>query len=421
MIIKDKIEQILFIEKMNSEYFTPQEIKYKVPSHLDSEETVALALELRKQHYTSLQSVLHPLLNNKGEPFVYWETPKIKELASHVLSQAVLMQGTPLVKSEAHETLLFEQFKQTLANEAFYSSTIEGAKTTRRRAIELSQGAKPTDKSEQMCLNNFETLDYLIKKINTPLTHELICEINNRITKNTLSDEDAPYGGRYRDDMVYIYENSEKKVHYSPPPANKVEDMMTQLINWANHPPSFGKPVFNAFIEASIIHFYIGYVHPFFDGNGRTARALVYYYLLKWGFDFMRLVSISEFIFEAKKQYYKAFLDTEESENDLTYFILYSLKLFNTIFTTTREAWNKTDHIGFLIEKLKKEEIHLNPKQTKFISMMIRKNMENVDIQKYQKIIRCSYETARSELTDLVDKKILKMQKMGHKFLYSWA
>ncbi len=80
-------------------------------------------------------------------------------------------------------------------------------------------------------------------------------------------------------------------------------------------------------IKAIILHFMIAYEHPFADGNGRTARAIFYWYMLKSGYDYFEYVSISKLLKKAPKQYGLSFLYSEIDNNDLTYFIDYQLDI----------------------------------------------------------------------------------------------
>src|SRR5690606_38521621 len=75
-----------------------------------------------------------------------------------------------------------------------------------------------------------------------------------------------------------------------------------------------------------ILHFLIGYIHPFVDGNGRTARTIFYWYLLKHGYWLIEFMSVSRIILSSKAQYSRAYLHTEQDENDLTYFVHYNLR-----------------------------------------------------------------------------------------------
>ncbi|MDO5460629.1 MAG: Fic family protein, partial [Bacteroidales bacterium] len=79
-------------------------------------------------------------------------------------------------------------------------------------------------------------------------------------------------------------------------------------------------------MRAIIIHFMIAYIHPFVDGNGRTARALFYWYMLRKGYWLTEFLSISRVIYRSKKGYEKAYLYTENDDNDIGYFIIYNLR-----------------------------------------------------------------------------------------------
>ena len=78
------------------------------------------------------------------------------------------------------------------------------------------------------------------------------------------------------------------------------------------------------------LHFLLGFIHPFSDGNGKTARTLFYWYLIKKGYWLIEYMSVSRIILKAKAQYARAYLHTELDNNDLTYFILYNLQCIKT-------------------------------------------------------------------------------------------
>ena len=80
-------------------------------------------------------------------------------------------------------------------------------------------------------------------------------------------------------------------------------------------------------IRAIILHFWLAYDHPFIDGNGRTARALFYWLMLRHGYWLFEFISISEIILKAPVQYGEAFLYTETDQNDLTYFIIHQTEV----------------------------------------------------------------------------------------------
>ena len=80
-------------------------------------------------------------------------------------------------------------------------------------------------------------------------------------------------------------------------------------------------------IRAIVVHFWLAYDHPFCDGNGRTARALFYWTMLRQGYELFEFISISSVINKARGQYERSFLLSESDDNDLTYFLLAQVKV----------------------------------------------------------------------------------------------
>ena len=101
--------------------------------------------------------------------------------------------------------------------------------------------------------------------------------------------------------------------------------MIDDLILFANEDDEFIHPI----VRAIILHFLIGYIHPFNDGNGRTARALFYWYALKHHYDLLEYISISRIFVHAPVQYTRAYQLTETDSNDMTYFIDFNIHIIS--------------------------------------------------------------------------------------------
>ena len=167
----------------------------------------------------------------------------------------------------------------SLMEEAIFSSQMEGAATTRQVAKEmLRKKMTPKDKSQQMIVNNYQTIQFVVQNQDTPLTVELLQHIHRLMTENTLGNsEDA---GRFRtNDDVVVENGSTHEIVHRPPSYTEIPSFMKDLCEFFNEekPKVFIHPI----IRGIIIHFMIAYMHPFVDGNGRTARALFYWYMLK--------------------------------------------------------------------------------------------------------------------------------------------
>lgn len=173
-----------------------------------------------------------------------------------------------------------QYLRSSLMEEAIYSSIMEGAITTREVAKEmLLKNKKPKGKSQQMIVNNYKTIQFISDHKNESLSVELLLKIHKLITENTLENtEDA---GRFRkeDDDVVVYNVMESEIVHTPPSAEKIPEFAKDLCDYFNdeNKKHFILPV----IRGIIIHFMVSYFHTFIDGNGRTARALFYWYMLK--------------------------------------------------------------------------------------------------------------------------------------------
>ena len=127
-------------------------------------------------------------------------------------------------------------------------------------------------------------------------------------------------------------------------------DAMCDFANEQEKSAGFIHPV----IRSIILHFWLAYDHPFVDGNGRTARTLFYWSMLRHGYWLFEFVSISSIILNAPGKYERAFLYTETDDNDLTYFILYHLKIMDQAIQALHAyVQRKTEEIKDIEKRLK--------------------------------------------------------------------
>ena len=197
----------------------------------------------------------------------------------------------------------------SLMEEAISSSQMEGAATTRKVAKEmLRKSLSPQDKSQQMIFNNYQTIRFITQNIQTPLSSELLRHIHVLMTEKTL--ENPADAGAYRtNDEVVVEDAITHEVVHTPPSYKDILPFIEDLCIFFNENNT--KVFIHPIIKGIIIHFMIAYMHPFVDGNGRTARALFYWYMLKSGYWLTEYLSISRVIAKSKKSYENAYLYTE--------------------------------------------------------------------------------------------------------------
>lgn len=248
--------------------------------------------------------------------------------------------------------------------EALASSTIEGAISKLDQIIDMITNDKePTDKSELMIKNNATAITYVWFNFKQPLTHELIDSLHKVIMDGLEkydSDLKPEHIGFFRGEPISVLARSGSgKILYEPNNHNSIYNMMTELINWVNNKKNHIPGLY----KAIIFHFLFGYIHPYIDGNGRTARVLQIFLLFKFKQSTFATLPCSEYIIKHLKDYDEAFLKVERNQDkegnyDITYFIDYML----TSYSETIQTINKNR--PFLIELLKQIYIKkiINPK-----------------------------------------------------------
>lgn len=207
------------------------------------------------------------------------------------------------------------------------------------------------------------------------------------------------------------------EIVHTPPPFKELDDLMKSFCEFFNNNPkeNFIHPI----VKASILHFLIGYIHPFVDGNGRTARALFYWYLLKNGYWLTEYLSISRVIMKSKTQYENAYLYTEIDDMDVTYFIHYQVKVLTQAFEDLKEyVAKKKKEVQNLAQFYKEPSI--NERQAQILFWVNENSTRNFTVKEIENVFSVTNQTARTDLESLVEKNILKKIKINQKTANYW-
>lgn len=305
--------------------------------------------------------------------------------------------------------------------EAMTSSQLEGAGTTRAVAKEmLRSGRDPKDRSERMIFNNFLAMQELRRWKDQPLTPDAVFEIHRLVTDGTL--DDARQSGRLRTqaDNVVV-EDEEGRVLHVPPPAHELPQRLQALCDFANgvNEEGFLHPV----VRAITLHFQIGYDHPFCDGNGRTARALFYWSMLRSGYWLSEFLSISSVLKQAKAQYLRSYLHTETDESDLGYFVDHHLDVIVRAIEGLHGYLARKVQERNLAETLLKPASRLgaklNHRQRELLIDAVRHPDKVYRIDRHMQVHGVTYQTARTDLAALAELKLMQCQRIGRAFIYT--
>ncbi|MBW2263020.1 MAG: Fic family protein, partial [Deltaproteobacteria bacterium] len=163
--------------------------------------------------------------------------------------------------------------------------------------------------------------------------------------------------------------------------------------------------------RAIILHFILAYEHPFVDGNGRCSRALFYWSMLKSGYWLCEYISISQVIHNAYARYARAFLHTETDVNDLTYFILFHLDILCRAIQELHAYLERKVAETSALERKIKRTLKLNHRQRALLSHALRNPGFEYSVASHKNSHNVVYETARSDLRELVDLELLTSEK----------
>ena len=296
-----------------------------------------------------------PLRDAAGQPFRYAVTDIVAEHLHRIDLGAGGLIGMPA--PIANQQTRRQYVMRSLFQEALTSSQLEGAATTRAKAKEMIwTGRPPRTNGERMILNNYRTMQRIAEWKERPLDTDLIFEMHRMVTDGTLDNPDAAGRLRREDEPVTVQDEITGEVYHYPPPAGDLSARLTSLCDFANEasrkdaraPGRFVHPV----VRAILLHFWLAYDHPFVDGNGRTARALFYWSMLRQRYWLFEFVSISEILLQAPAQYAMSFLHTETDENDATYFLLHqtgvickAIESLHRYVERKSEEWRSTEEL----------------------------------------------------------------------------
>jgi len=340
-----------------------------------------------------------PLLDKSGQHFSFCYTPAIRKMIYEIDR---FTAGEGLFPTEQIQDADRDRYRvSALMEEAIWSSKIEGAATTRDVAKKMLRWKqKPANKDQRMIYNNYAAINRIRELVADPLSPGGLIELQKILTDGTLKDPGAVGRFRKEGDNVTVVDNVDRVTLHIPPPAGELEQRIEKLCEFANDTENrtFIHPV----IRAILLHFWLGYDHPFVDGNGRTARAIFYWYAIKSGYKLFEYIPISRMIQRAPAQYARAYLHSEMDDNDATYFLHYNLRAITVAIEQARryikKKWNegRTKAVR-MIRRLP----GINNRQIELLSYAIRKPNETFTIEAHKSIHKVVYQTARADLLHL--------------------
>lgn len=302
---------------------------------------------------------------------------------------------------------------RALVLEAHHTTHIEGTELTLKEAQQLFAGEKlesvnPDDSKE--LLNYRDAFELVASYLDSgaPITEILIRDIHKKLVDNVRGNSAAP--GEYRKIQNYVVNSRTKEVIYTPPQAYEVPMMMSDLIKWINEEKEI-----NSILISGIAQFQLVHIHPFLDGNGRTARLLSMLALYRAGYDFKKLFSLSEFYDRDKITYYKAIQSVRIQNLDMTVWLEYFCEGLATQLIEVKEEGTLAIKRDVVVK-----QFNLSERQGIAIDIVLKQG--NTTTQDYEEA--CTGVTKRTlqrELKILVEKGVFITEGATHHLIYKFA
>ena len=292
---------------------------------------------------------------------------------------------------------IIQMQSEALILEAHHSTHNEGTELTLVQAQLILTGGhvddiRPDDRQE--LLNYKEAMDfvseYLDKK--TEITEGLIKNVHHILVKDVRGGTLEP--GQYRQVQNYVVNTATREIIYTPPEPEEVPELMKEFVEWLNNIDDV-PPVLAAGIAQ---HKFVD-IHPFIDGNGRTARVLCTLVLYLHGYDFKRLFSLSEFYDTNRPGYYRAIQAVREEYKDLTPWLEYFIDGLKVQMLEVKDRGEATIKKEIIMEKAKKAG--LNERQKMIMMNLLENRKASVDdIRQELDVVR---RTVQRDFAILVD------------------
>ncbi len=398
----------------NDKYLHWSDLRYRKPPEGLSSEDWWLATKLAR---LSARHVL-PFADRNGQPFAFTDSAYLNRMLHRVDRDAGGRIELPadLVNVDSRDRYLVN----SLIEEAITSSQLEGAATTRRVAKEmLRSGRSPRNKSEQMIVNNYIGMEFLRSHTEADLSLPLLLELHRILTEDTLAPDEV---GRIRraSEPVAVVDQRDGTVVHEPPDARTLDARLDRLFAFAN--ARYEEPFVHPVLRAVLLHFMIGYEHPFVDGNGRIARALFYWAMARSGYWMTEFLSISSILRRAPAQYVRAYVFSEIDDNDVTYFFDYNLRVILRSIRQLHDYLARKSREMRDIQRLLEGSTlaaMLNYRQRALLAYLFRHPDGACTIKSHRRSHNVTYQTARTDLLKLADLGLVDGTKRGRAFVFT--
>jgi len=302
--------------------------------------------------------------------------------------------------------------REAIIRKAHSSTGIEGNMLSLEQVSDLANGREvmASRKDKQEVLNYLSVLENIGKLTDgQKITEKDILSIHRMLTEETL--ENSSDSGRYRDRYVVVGNRFTREIIFKPPVNKDVPGLMKALIEWLN---SDNAKELDPVIEAGIAHYEFVRIHPFVDGNGRTARVLATLILYLRGFDAKQFFSLDDYYDSDRPAYYRTLQSVDQETLDLAGWLEYFVEGVNISIETVKERVIRLS--SERLRKTKRGQIALTERQMRIIEFINQNGkITNKDLRE---MLRVSDRAALKEIRKLLDLKVIRTEGRGRSLSY---
>jgi Fic family protein len=334
-------------------------------------------------------------------------TNNIVRLLTRISSAREIILNSPLIPK--WEVTLR---REAIIHSAHSSTSIEGNRLSLDQVSSLAHGrevmATRKDKQEVLnYLNVLENIEALTKK--SSLSEQDILNIHRMVTKDTLDNPDDC--GAYRNRYVVVANRLTGQVIFRPPKNEDVPGLINDLVQWINVGEA---KELDPVIEAGISHYEFVRIHPFVDGNGRSARVFATLILYQRGFDTKQFFCLDDYYDSDRQAYYKALQSVDQKTGDLTTWLEYFVEGVSVSIEVVKERVTRLS--SERLRKAERGQIALTERQMMIVEFInLHGNITNRNVREMFKI---SDRAALKEIRKLVDLKVIKSEGKGRSLQY---
>lgn len=388
------------------EYELLSKIFYKKPTEYES---------IYDARFNSEASIKLPIKIHENVGFIF-NTNEITKLLVKIYKT---INKINLLRTHLPNIAINSYIIKSLKDEIALTNEIEGVRSTRKEIEDAIDSIK-NDKNAR-----FKGLvDKYFKLISNEIIPLNNCEdiraIYDALVLPEIEKENLPDGILFRKEPVQVVSATQKEKHRGIMPESKIIESLDLCLDFLKNDD------IDSLIKISAFHYLFGYIHPFYDGNGRTSR-FISSYLIKNELDVLLALKLSYTVKNNINKYYKAFdiCNDRKNKGDITFFVVTFLELLSQasddLYTKIADLNDQLNYYNNIINTLVNEKV-LNDKQAKCIFILCQNRLFDdtyMNMNTLTELLEKSDTTTRKILKSLESKNLLVKSRNKNQYLYS--